>query len=156
MRSTRIKDLPTRQARITDLSHQDPIATSAEAVSPTNIMMMDNSSRPELRGTISTTLANMTKKSTKMSERTSTIFETRDVILMGAVSLTMKRKYAGVKNTSKSSIIRMQPSSHLTLAMLQIPTVTIPKGPKHSREHSEHSSGPVVSKSLGLSPMRDG
>ena len=60
----------------------------------------------------------MTKKWNKMSERTSIIFGTRDAISTGAVSLAMKRKYAGVKNTSKSSVIRMQPSSHLTPAML--------------------------------------
>ena len=56
----------------------------------------------------------MTKKSTKMSERTSTISETRDVISMGALSLAMKKKYAAVKNTSKSLVIRTQPSSQST------------------------------------------
>ena len=35
--------------------------------------MMDNPSRGELGGTASTTLANMTRKSIKMSEHTSTI-----------------------------------------------------------------------------------
>ena len=60
----------------------------------------------ELGGTVSTTLANMTKKSTKMSERTSTISGTRDIILTDAVSLTMKKKYTGLKNMSKSSIIQ--------------------------------------------------
>ena len=67
--------------------------------------MMDNPSKGELGGTISTTLTKTTKKSTKMSERTSTISEMHDVISTGAVSLAMKRKYAGVKNTSKSSAI---------------------------------------------------
>ena len=110
----------------------------------------------ELGGTTSTTLANMTKKSTKMSECTSTISETRHIISTGAVSLAMKRKYVGVKKTSKSSVIRMQPSSHLTPAMLQNLTVMILKGPEHSREHSKHSSGPMVSKSPGSSPTRGG
>ena len=95
-------------------------------------MIMDDPYRGELGEIVSTTLANMTKKSTKMSERTSTISEMHDVISTGAVSLAMKRKYAGVKNTSKSSIIQMQPSSHLTPAMLQIPMVMILKGPEHS------------------------
>ena len=81
---------------------------------------------------MSTTLANMTKKSIKMSEPTSTTSGMHDIISMGAISLSMRRKYAGVKNTSKNSVIRMQPSSHLTSAMLPIPTVTIPKGPEHS------------------------
>ena len=89
---------------------------------------------------------------TKMSERTSKIFGMRDVISTGAISLAMKRKYAGVKNTSKNSVIRIWPSSHLTPATLPIPMVIIPKGPEHSQKHSEHSSGPVVSKSPGSSP----
>ena len=118
--------------------------------------MIDNPSRGELRGTISTTLANTTKKSIKMSEHTSTTSGMHDVISMDAVSLGMRRKYAGVKNTSKNSVIRMQPSNHLMPAMLPIPTVTILKGPEHSREHSEHSSSPVVSKSSESSPMRGG
>ena len=109
-----------------------------------------------LGGTVSTTVANMIKKSTKMSERTSTISGIRDFISTGTVSLAMKRKYTDVKNTSKSSIIRMQPSSHLTPAMLQNLTVMILKGPEHSREHSKHSSGPMVSKSPGSSPTRGG
>jgi len=98
----------------------------------------------------------MTKKSIKMSEHTSTTSRMHDIILMGAIFLSMRRKYAGIKNMSKNSVIRMQPSSHLTSAMLPIPTVTILKGPEHSREHSEHSSGPVVSKSPGSSPTRGG
>ena len=61
---------------------------------------------------------NMTKKSIKMSEHTSTTSGMHDVISIGAISLGMRRKYAGIKNTSKSSVIRMQPSSHLMLAML--------------------------------------
>ena len=126
----------------------------AEVVSPTSIVMMDDPSRGELGGTISTTLANMTKKSTKMSERTSTIFGTCDIISTGTVSLAMKRKYAGVKNTSTSLVIRTQPSSHSMPATPQM--VTIPRGPEHSQGHSRHSSGPVVSKSPGSSPTRDG
>ena len=68
---------------------------------------MDNPSREELGGTVSTALANSTKKLTKMFEHTSTISEMRDVISTSSVSLGMRRKYAGVKNTSKSSVIRM-------------------------------------------------
>ena len=59
----------------------------------------------ELGATASTTLANMTRKSTKTSELTSTISETRDVISTGTVSLAMKKKYAGVRSTSKSLVI---------------------------------------------------
>ena len=67
--------------------------------------MMDDPSRGELGGTVSTTLTNMTKKSTKMSKHTLTISKMRDVISIGIVSPAMKRKYTGVKNTSKSSVI---------------------------------------------------
>ena len=72
----------------------------------------------ELGGTASTTLANMAKKSTKMSGHTSTISRTSDVISMGTVSLAMKKKYAGVKSTNKNSAIRMLPSSHSMSATL--------------------------------------
>ena len=98
----------------------------------------------------------MTKKSTKVSEHTSTTSEMYDVISIGAVSLGMKRKYIGVKNTSNNSVIRMRPSSHLMPATPPILTVMIPKGPEHSQEHFEHSSGLVVSKSPGSSPTRGG
>ena len=94
--------------------------------------MMDNPSKGELGGTISTTLTKTTKKSTKMSERTSTISGTHYVISTGVVSLAMKRKYVGAKNTSKSSVIQTQPSSRLTPAMPLIMTVTVPKGPENS------------------------
>ena len=59
----------------------------------------------ELGGTALTTLTNTTKKSNKMSERTSTIFGTRDVISTGAISLAMKKKYVSINNTSKNSAI---------------------------------------------------
>ena len=49
----------------------------------------------------------MTKKWIKMSEHTSTTSGMHDVISMGVVSLGMRRKYAGVKNTSKNSVIQM-------------------------------------------------
>ena len=42
-----------------------------------------------------------------MSKNTSTTYGMHDAISMGVVSLDMKRKYAGVKNMSKNSIIRM-------------------------------------------------
>ena len=69
--------------------------------------MMDNPSRGELEGTVSTTLTNTTKKSIKMSENISTTSGKHDIISMGVVSLGMRRKYAGVKITSKNSVIRM-------------------------------------------------
>ena len=96
--------------------------------------------------------ANMTRRSTRTSERTTTISETRDDVLTSAVFLAMKKKYGTVKSTSKSSVIQTEPSSH---SMSVTPTAMIPKGPKHSQGHSRYSSGPVVSKSLGSSPTKD-
>ena len=53
-----------------------------------------------------------------MSERTSTISETRDDVSMSAVSVAMKKKYTAVKSTSKSSVTQTQLSSRSTPAML--------------------------------------
>ena len=78
---------------------------------------MDNLFRGELGATASTTLANMTNKSTRMSERTTTISETVDIISTSIVSLATKKKYATIKSTSNSSVIWTQPSSRLTSAM---------------------------------------
>jgi len=78
--------------------------------------MMDNLSRGELGATASTTLANTTRKLKKMSEHTSTISETRDDVSTSVVFLAMKKKFTAVKNTSKSSVIQTQPSSHSTSA----------------------------------------
>ena len=94
--------------------------------------MMDNLSRGEPGATALTTLANMTRKSTRTSEHTSTISETCDDISTSAISLAMKKKYAAVKNTSKSLVIRTQPSSHSMSATPQITVSTILKGLEHS------------------------
>ena len=91
-----------------------------------------------------------------MSECTSTISEMHDDVSTSTASVTMKKKYATAKSTSKSTVTQTQLLSRSTLAMLQITAPTTPKGPQHSRGHSEHSSVPVVSKSLGLSPTREG
>ena len=66
-------------------------------------MMMNNPSRGKLGGSTLGTLINTTKRSNKTSERTSTTSKTDDVKSMGAVFHSMKRKYAGIKSTSKSS-----------------------------------------------------
>ena len=42
-----------------------------------------------------------------MSEHTSITYGMHNVISMGAISLGMRRKYAGVKNTSKNLVIQM-------------------------------------------------
>ena len=81
---------------------------------------------------MSTSLNNTTRKPTRTFERKSIISETRNVILTSTISLTMKKKYAAIKNTSKSSVIWTQPSSHSTSTTPQITTVMIPKGPQHS------------------------
>ena len=69
-------------------------------------MMMDNLSRGKPGATSSTTVANMTRKLTRMSEHTSTIFEMHDDISMSTIFLAMKKKYTTVKSMSKSSVIR--------------------------------------------------
>ena len=78
--------------------------------------MMDNLSKGELRATASNTLANTTRRLTRTSERTSTIFEMHDNVSTSAVLVAMKNKYATVKNTSKSLVIQTQLSSHSTSA----------------------------------------
>ena len=65
-----------------------------------------------------------------MFEHASIISGMRDIISTSVVSLAMK-KYAGVKNTSKSLVIQTQPSNHSTLATPQITTTMIPKGPEY-------------------------
>ena len=91
-----------------------------------------------------------------MFECTSIISETHDDVSTSAASVSIKMKYAVVKTTSKSLVTWTQLSRRSTPATLQITALTTLKGPSHSRGHSEHSSGPVISKSLGSSPMREG
>ena len=117
--------------------------------------MMDNPLQGDRGATASNTLANMTRRSTRTFERTSTISEMHEDVSTSAVLVAMKKKYATVKSMSKSSVIQTQPFSHSTSATPQITTAMILKGPEHSQGHSEHSSGPVFSKSTGLSPTRD-
>ena len=71
----------------------------------------------------------MTRRSTRTSECTSIISKMHDDVSTNAILVTIKKKYATVKNTSKSSVIQTQLSSHSTSAMPQITTTTIPKGP---------------------------
>jgi len=115
--------------------------------------MIGNPSRGELGATVLNTFANMTRRLTRTSECTLIISETHDDVSMSAALVAMKKKYAAIKSMSKSSVTWTQLSSH---SIPQITTATILKGPQHSRGLSEHSSGPMVLKSLGSSPMKDG
>ena len=63
-------------------------------------------SRGEPGATTSITIANMTKKSNRMFECTSTIFEMHDDASMNAALVTMKTKYATARSTSKSTVTR--------------------------------------------------
>ena len=81
--------------------------------------MTDNPSRGELGATALNTLANMTRKSTRTSKRTSTISEMRDNVSTNASSVTMKKNYATARSTSKSMVTRTQLSSRSTPATLQ-------------------------------------
>ena len=80
----------------------------AKAVLPTSIVMSRCLSRGEPGATTSITIANMTKKSNRMFECTSTIFEMHDDVSMNSASVAMKKKYAAARSTSKSTVIRTQ------------------------------------------------
>ena len=67
-----------------------------------------------------------------MSKCTSTIYEMHDDILTNAASVTMKKKYAAYRSTSKRTITRTQLLSRSTSATLQTTAPTTPKGPQHS------------------------
>ena len=153
MRSARSRDLHTPQLRFADQSPQDPIAV--QVASPTSTMMIGNPSREELPIVLNIT-ANPTRRSTRMSECTSTISEMHDDVSTNAASVAMKKKYAAARSMSKSTLTRTQLSSRSMPTTLQTMAPTTPKGPRHSRGRFKHFNGPVVSKSLGLSPTRDG
>ena len=154
-RSARIRGLHTPQARFTNQLQQEPIA--AKVASPTNTVMIGNPSRAELGAITPNITANTIKRSTRTSECTSTISKMHDDVSMNVVSVAAKKKYATIRSTSKSTETWTQLSSHSTSAMLQIPMpTTTPKGPQHSRGRSKHFSGPMVLKSPGSSPTREG
>ena len=118
--------------------------------------MIGNPSRAELGATALNITTNPTRRSTKTFECASTISEMHDDVSNNAASVAMKMKCATARSTSKSTVTQTQLLSHSLPAMLQTTAPTNPKGPQHSRGHSEHFSGLVVSKSLGLSPMKGG
>ena len=62
--------------------------------------MIGNPSRVELGETMPNIIANTTRRSTRTSKHTSTIFETRDDISTSATSVVTKKRYAAVKSTS--------------------------------------------------------
>ena len=97
----------------------------------------------------------LTRRSTRTSECTSTISEMHNDVSTNATSVTMKMKYATARSTSKSTVTQTQLSSHSPTATLQTMAPTTPRAPKHLQGCSEHFSGPMVSKSLGSSPMKD-
>ena len=117
--------------------------------------MIGNPSRVEQGTTALNITASMTRRSTKTSECTSTISEMHDDVSMNVASVTMKKKYATARSMSKSMVIRTQLWSRSLQATLQTTTPTTQKGPQLSPGRSEHSSGPVVLKSAGSSPMKE-
>ena len=91
-----------------------------------------------------------------MSECTSIISEMHNDVSTSVASVAMKKKYAAAKSMSKSTVTWTQLSSRstpVTLWMMALPT---PRGTQHSRGHSEHFSGPMVLKSLGSIPTKEG
>ena len=151
-RFARIRDLRAPRARSADQLCLDPITVPVKAGSPTSHYL----SRGEPEATAPSIIASTTRRLNKMLECTSVTFGMHDGVSSNVASVAMKKKYAAVKSTSRSSVTRTQLSSCSTPAMLEITASTTPKGPRHSRGHSKHSSGPMVSKSLGLSPTREG
>ena len=154
MRSVRIRDLRTPQARFADQPRQNLIAS--QVASPTSTTTIGNPSRVELGATALNITANPTRRLTRTSECTSTIFEMHDDVSTNAASVAMKTKYAATRSTSKSMVTRTQLLSRSPTATLQTTAPTTPRGPQHSQGRSKHFSGPVVSKSLGSSPTREG
>jgi len=73
--------------------------------------MADNLLRAELGATTSNITANMTKRSTRMSECTSTISEMHDDISTNAASVATKKKYITARSMSKSMETQTQLSS---------------------------------------------
>ena len=80
--------------------------------------MIGNPSRVELGATTLNITANPTRRSTKTSECTSTISEMHDDVSTNTVSVTMKKKYAAARSTSKSTVTWTQLSSCSTPATL--------------------------------------
>ena len=148
----RIRDLHAPQARFADQPFLDPIAAPVKAGSPTSHYLH----RGELEATTPSIIASMTKRSNRMPECSSVTSGMHDSVSINIASGAMKMKYDAAKSTSESTVIQTQLWSRSSLAILLISAPTTRKGPLRSPGRSERSSGPVVSKSLGLSPMKEG
>ena len=154
MRFARIRDLHTPPLRFADQSPQESIV--AKVASLTSTATTGNPSRAELGATALNIIASMTRRSTKTSECTSTTSRMHDDVSTNAALVAMKKKYAAARSTSKSMVTQTQLLSHSPPATLQTMAPIIPKGPQHSRGRFEHFSGPMVLKSLGSSPTKEG
>jgi hypothetical protein len=80
--------------------------------------MIGNPSRAELEAIALNITANTTRRSTRMSECTSTIFEMHDDVSTSAASIAIKKKYTAARSMSRSTTTRTQLSSRSTPAML--------------------------------------
>ena len=102
------------------------------------------------------TIANTTRRSNRTLECTLATSGMHDSASSNIASVAMKTKYVAARSTSRSMATRTQLSSRSTPATLQLTPTTTPKGPQRLCGRSKHFSGPVVSKSQGASPMREG
>ena len=152
MRFTRISDLRALRARFTDQLHRDPIAAPVKAVLPTSRCLL----RGEPGAITPNTIANMTRRLNKTLECTSATSGMHDGVSSNVTLVAIKTKYAAARSTSRSMATQTQPSSRSLMAMLQTTAPTTLRGPQLSQGRSEHFGGPVVSRSLGSSPTKEG
>ena len=104
--------------------------------------MTGNVSRAELGATASNITANTTRRSTRASECTSTIFKMHDDVLTNATSVAMKKKYATARSMSKSTVTRTQLSNCSMPATLQMTASLTPKAPSIHEGASNTSVAP--------------
>ena len=151
MRFARIRDLRALQAQFVDQLRRDLIAALVKAVSPTSRYL----SRGEPGATAPNTIANTTRRSNRTLECTSATFGMCDGVSTNVASVVMKTKYVAARSMKRSTTTRTRPSSlFLTATPHTTMSITL-RGPQLSLGRSKHSSGLVVLKSWGSSPMKE-
>ena len=151
MRFTRIRDLRAPRARFADQLRRDPITALVKAVSPTNHCL----SRGEPRAITPNTIANMTKRSNRTLEGTSTTFGMHNGVSSNVALVATKTKCVAARITKRSMATRTQPSSLSPTTMPQTTVSTTLRGLRLSQGHSKCFDGPMVLRSLGSSPMKE-
>ena len=152
MRFARIRDLHALRARFTDQLRRDLIAAPVKAVSPTSRCL----SRGEPGATASNTITNTTRRSNRMLEYILATSRMCGGVSSNVALVAMKTKCVAARSTSRSTATRTQPSSLSLTATLQTTVSTTLRGLQLSQGRSKHFGGPVVSRSLGSSPTKEG